>query len=133
MSLPSDPGERKGLPLWDYMFGYFPDTFLAEVAVAVAGNKQHNPGERLHWAREKSSDQLNTALRHQFDYGTGTKKDTDGCWHLAKAIWRLRAQLQLDIEADRREQAARAHMSELKATLYASAASFDDPLGLGLF
>jgi hypothetical protein len=101
MSLPTDNVKRKALPIWDYLFGYFPDAFLAEVGVAVAGNDQHNPGERLHWAREKSTDQLNTAFRHQFDYAKGVKKDTDGQWHLAKAIWRLKAQLQLDIEAER--------------------------------
>jgi hypothetical protein len=67
------------------------------------GNEQHNPGEPLHWAREKSTDQMNTAFRHQLDYATGVKKDTDGQWHLAKAIWRLSAQLQLDIEAEERE------------------------------
>ena len=99
--LPTDDKERKALPLWDFMFGYFPDAWLAVVDVAVQGNKQHNPGERLHWARGKSMDQLNTAFRHQFDYGTGTKLDSDGVPHLAKAIWRLMAQLQLDIEAER--------------------------------
>lgn len=101
MSLPTDNAARKALPLWDYMFGYFPDAFLAEVEVAVAGNDQHNKGEPLHWAREKSTDQLNTALRHQMDYAKGVKKDIDGTWHLAKAIWRLKARLQLDIEEDR--------------------------------
>jgi|ERR1017187_3613876 hypothetical protein len=99
--LPTDNAKRKGLPLWDYLFNYFFDAFMAEVDVAVKGNQQHNPGESLHWAREKSTDQLNTALRHQADYAQGQKKDTDGCWHLAKAIWRLKAQLQLDIEAER--------------------------------
>jgi hypothetical protein len=101
VSLPTDNAARKALPLWDYMFGYFPDAFLAEVEVAVAGNDQHNKGEPLHWAREKSTDQLNTALRHQMDYAKGVKKDIDGTWHLAKAIWRLKARLQLDIEEDR--------------------------------
>lgn len=99
--LPTDDKERKALPLWDFMFGYFPDAWLAVVDVAVQGNKQHNPGEKLHWARGKSMDQLNTAFRHQFDYGTGTKRDSDGVPHLAKAVWRLMAQLQLDIEAER--------------------------------
>jgi hypothetical protein len=88
------------------MFGYFPDAWLAVVGVAVAGNQQHNPGERLHWARGKSADQMNTAFRHIFDYGTGTKIDTDGQPHLAKAAWRLLAQLQLDIEAQRLTDAA---------------------------
>lgn len=102
MTLPTDYQERKDLPLYDFMFQYFPDAWLAVVQVAVAGNKQHNPGEPLHWARGKSMDQMNTAFRHIFDYGTGTSIDTDGCHHLAKAAWRLMAQLQLDIEAERK-------------------------------
>ncbi len=101
MTLPTTDAERKALPIFSYVFTYFPDALLAEVGVAVAGNNQHNPGQPLHWAREKSKDQMNTAMRHIWDYGTGTKKDTDGQWHLAKAIWRLKAQLQLDIEAER--------------------------------
>jgi hypothetical protein len=72
---------------------------MAVANVAIAGNLQHNPGEKLHWAREKSADQMNTAFRHMLDYAQGTKVDTDGQYHLAKAIWRLSAQLQLDIEA----------------------------------
>jgi hypothetical protein len=101
MTLPTDDANRKALPLYDFMFSYFPDAWLAVVNVAVAGNVQHNPGETLHWARHKSKDQMNTAFRHIFDYGTGTKVDTDGQHHLAKAIWRLMAQLQLDIEFNR--------------------------------
>ena len=101
MTLPTDPALRKKLQLFTYMFGYFPDAWLAEVDVARTGNEQHNPGEPLHWARDKSTDQMNAAFNHLFDYGEGQKKDTDGCWHLAKAIWRLKAQLQLDIEAEK--------------------------------
>lgn len=101
MSLPADSIAREAFPIFSYTFTYFPDAYLAEVTAAVAGNDQHNPGEPLHWAREKSTDHMNKAFRHVWDYGTGVKKDTDGCWHLAKAIWRLKAQLQLDIEAER--------------------------------
>lgn len=104
--LPTDDKARKALPLWDFMFGYFPDAWLEVVKVAVEGNNQHNPGEKLHWARGKSMDQLNTAFRHQFDYGRGVARDSDGCYHLAKAVWRLMAQLQLDVEADRAATAA---------------------------
>lgn len=102
-SLPTEDKARKRLQLWTFLMEYFPDTFLAVVEVAIAGNEQHNPGQPLHWAREKSKDQLNPAFRHQWDYGRGVKKDTDGQWHLAKAIWRLSAQLQLDIEEERRK------------------------------
>lgn len=97
--LPEGYDERKALPLYTFMFGYFPQAWLAVVDVAVAGNKQHaNEGPAIRWAREKSTDQMNCAFRHIFDYGTGTAVDTDGQYHLAKAIWRLMAQLQLDIE-----------------------------------
>lgn len=102
VGLPTEDKARKRLQLWTFMFEYFPDAWLAVVEVAIKGNEQHNPGEPLHWAREKSTDQMNTAFRHQWDYGRGIKKDTDGQWHLAKAIWRLSAQLQLDIEEERR-------------------------------
>lgn len=100
MKIPTDDAARKRLQFWTYLMEYFPDAFMAEVEVAVAGNEQHNRGQPLHWAREKSKDQMNTAFRHMLDYGSGVKKDTDGQWHLAKAIWRLKAQLQLDIEAE---------------------------------
>lgn len=100
--LPTEDKDRKALPLWTFFMEYFPDTFLAVANVSIRGNIQHNPGEPLHWAREKSTDQMNTAFRHMFDYGRGVKKDIDGQYHLAKAIWRLSAQLQLDIEAEKK-------------------------------
>jgi Domain of unknown function (DUF5664) len=100
MSLPTDDKARKALPIFDGVLMYFPDAALAVAAVSKAGNDQHNPGEPLHWAREKSTDQMNTALRHMMDHGMGNSKDTDGTWHLAKACWRLLAALQLAIEAE---------------------------------
>ena len=99
--LPEDPTTRKGMPITTGVLDYFP-LALAEVAVvSKAGNDQHNPGQPLHWAREKSKDQLNTAFRHLWDHKSGATKDTDGQYHLAKAIWRLKAELQLLIEKDR--------------------------------
>jgi len=98
--LPTDDKARKALPLWTFMMAYFPDAWLAVANVAIAGNEQHNPGEPLHWAREKSKDQMNTAFRHMWDHGRGVQKDTDGQYHLAKAIWRLSAELQLMIEKE---------------------------------
>jgi hypothetical protein len=103
MTLPTTDADRKALPLYDGTFGYFPDA-LAEVArVSMIGNAQHNPGEPLHWAREKSTDQRNTAFRHTVDHNSGTTHDTDGTWHLAKSIWRQLAELQLAIEAKRKQ------------------------------
>src|SRR5574341_755406 len=93
--------ERKKWQIWSFLLEYFPDAFLAVVDVAIKGNNQHNPGQLLHWSREKSTDQMNTAIRHAWDYSRGLIKDTDGCYHLAKAIWRLSAELQLQIEKEK--------------------------------
>lgn len=98
--LPTTDAERKALPLWTGVVMYFPDALLAVAAVSKAGNDQHNPGEPLHWQRDKSTDQMNTASRHMLDHSLGNRKDEDGTYHLAKAAWRLLAALQLAIEAD---------------------------------
>ncbi len=99
MALPTDDKARKELPVFTGPLMYFPDA-IAEVArVCKIGNDQHNPGEPMHWARGKSMDQMNTALRHMMDHGTGNTKDGDA-YHLAKAAWRILAELQLTIERD---------------------------------
>jgi len=69
--------------------------------VSKLGNDQHNPGEPLHWARGKSTDQMDTAARHMVDHGVGDTRDADGAYHLAKAAWRILAELQLTIEKER--------------------------------
>lgn len=100
MGLPTDDKARKALPIFTGVMMYFPDAIAAVAQVSKVGNDQHNPGEPLHWAREKSTDQMNTAQRHMIDHGRRNLKDTDGTYHLAKAIWRLCAELQLTIEKE---------------------------------
>lgn len=94
---------RKEIPVYFYLTRYFPKALVAIVRVCVAGNKQHNkdldPAD-IHWARGKSTDQLNTALRHIMDHGTMGPLDDDGEYHLAKAAWRIKAALELQIEED---------------------------------
>lgn len=93
--LPTDPAERKRIPIASGVLDYFPAA-LAEVArVSFAGNEQHNPGEPLHWARGKSMDQADTLVRHLMERGT---VDTDGMRHSAKMAWRALALLQLELE-----------------------------------
>lgn len=103
MSLPTDAQARKATPIWTGFVMYFPDVLAAVAEVSRLGNEQHNPGEPLHWAREKSTDQMNTAFRHMLDYAQGNRYDTDGSRHLAKAIWRLCAELQVDMEREQVE------------------------------
>jgi hypothetical protein len=114
--LPKGYDARKAIPLFDFLTKYFPLAIVEVTKIAVAGNAQHNPGEPLHWARGKSMDQLNTAMRHIFDHGMGTVYDTEPAeveaaiggktMHLAKAAWRLLAEIQLLCEAREREEAA---------------------------
>lgn len=96
-SLPTDPAERKKYPMATGLLDYFPDA-LAEVShISWHGNNQHNPGQPLNWARGKSQDEADTAVRHLSQRGT---RDVDGLRHTAKAAWRVLALLQKEIEVD---------------------------------
>jgi len=96
--LPDDSQERKGIPIATGVLDYFPDA-LAEVAViSKAGNDKHNPGEPLHWARDKSTDHPDCLIRHFLDRGS---RGNDGLRHSAQMAWRALAILQLEIEAER--------------------------------
>jgi len=95
--LPSEPAARKAVPICTGVLDYFPDA-LAEIArVSKAGNDQHNPGQPLHWAKEKSRDEADALIRHLLDRGF---VDTDGQRHSAKLAWRALALLQREIETD---------------------------------
>lgn len=95
--LPADAAKRKEIPIGAGVLDYFPAA-LAEIAkVSFEGNKQHNPGQSLHWARGKSQDQYDTMIRHSLDRGTF---DIDGQRHSAKMAWRALAILQLELEAE---------------------------------
>ena len=95
--LPTDAAERKSVPLANGLLYYFPNA-LAEVArVSKRGNDQHNRGERLHWAMEKSTDHADCILRHLIDAGT---VDNDGQRHTAKVAWRALALLETELLAE---------------------------------
>lgn len=93
--LTTNSDERKDLPLATGVLDYFPDA-IAEIArLSKAGNDKHNPGEPLHWAREKSNDHADCIIRHLMDRGG---EDTDGFLHDVKVAWRALAMLQLALE-----------------------------------
>ena len=98
MPLPTDREERNALQIWDGCLMYFPDVWAEIAKVSAAGNKQYGFGGPLRWERSISTDHMNKVIRHCLDHGTGNVLDSDGTYHLAKAIWRLCAQLQLTIE-----------------------------------
>ena len=91
----SDAKQRKATPITTGVLDYFP-LAIAEIArVSKAGNDQHNPGQPLHWAREKSTDHADCIVRHLLDRGT---LDSDGQRHTAKVAWRALALLQVELE-----------------------------------
>lgn len=94
--LPSDSAERKMCPIVTGVLDYFPRA-IAEVArVSFVGNEKHNPGEPLHWARDKSTDHADCVGRHLIDRG---KFSADGLRHTAQLVWRALALLELEMEA----------------------------------
>lgn len=98
-TLPSDAKARKGTPIYSGFIKYFP-LAIAEVArVSQAGNDQHNPGKPLHWDRSKSGDELDAASRHLVEAGSF---DSDGQRHSAKLAWRAMANLQKELEGERK-------------------------------
>lgn len=93
--LPTAPAERKATPIATGVLDYFPKA-LAEIArVSKVGNDQHNPGEPLHWAREKSTDEADALIRHFLERG---KIDSDGVRHSGKMAWRALALLEKELE-----------------------------------
>ncbi len=100
--LPTDSKERKDVPVFSGCLAYFPDA-LAEVArLSKAGNDKHNPGQPLHWSRDKSNDHLDCIARHLLD--AGVVDEEDGFYHDVKVAWRALANLQVLLESKRCQQ-----------------------------
>ena len=92
--------DRKERPLFRGLMQYFPDACMEVAYCSWKGNEQHNPGEPMHWARGKSTDQEDCIVRHLLERGTF---DDDGIRHSAKVAWRALAMLQLELEAAREQ------------------------------
>lgn len=96
MTLPTDKAERKQHPIYSGLLRYFPRACAAVANCSWVGNEQHNPSEPLHWAREKSADHHDCAIRHLMEAGS---VDDDGVRHIVKAAWRTFAAAELELEA----------------------------------
>ena len=88
--------ERKQTPVFSGVINYFPDAICEVAKCSRIGNEQHNKGEPLHWAREKSTDEPDALLRHLMQYD---EIDDDGMLHATKVAWRALALLQRTLEA----------------------------------
>lgn len=97
----ADAAERKAAPVYSGVVRYFPDALVEVARLSKIGNDQHNPGQPLHWAKEKSTDEHDALMRHLIQAGT---RDTDGVRHSAKVAWRALAALQRELDAERAGQ-----------------------------
>ena len=87
---------RKNTPLYSGCIAYFPDALEAVARLSKFGNDKHNPGEPLHWSRDKSADHADCVARHLKDHG---KVDpTSKFSHTVGLAWRALALLQVEIE-----------------------------------
>ena len=90
---------RKQTPIFTGVLNYFPDAIREVAKCSYAGQQQHNPDKPLAWDRSKSGDELDALSRHLLEAGT---IDTDGIRHSAKVAWRALANLQKEIEKDKK-------------------------------
>jgi hypothetical protein len=90
--LPVDSQERKEIPIFSGVLNYFPLAVAAVARVSKRGNDKHNPGEPLHWAREKSTEHADCIARHLIDIET--LNDAGEYEDAAALAWRALAKLQ---------------------------------------
>lgn len=96
MPLPTDNKLRKMIRAFQGFVCYFPDAIAACANLSRIANEQHNPGERMHWAKEKSTDELDSLMNHLLDIAAKgpESRDADGILDAVKVFWRAGANLQ---------------------------------------
>ena len=82
----SDAGRRE-YPLCTGLLEYFPRACAETAHHSHIGNEQHNPGEPLHWAKEKSIGRGDQIVRHLMD-GKTAKDRAEAIHHFAGMCWR---------------------------------------------
>lgn len=106
--LPAQPGywlasltsaERKEIQIERGLYAYFPDALALVARHSVRSNAKHNPGQPVHWAREKSTDQGDCLARHHIAVAVDADAKDGGQFEIICRAWRALADLQLWAEA----------------------------------
>jgi hypothetical protein len=102
----SNSARRKAQPLFSGCMMYFPDALLAVSEHSRKANEKHNPGQPMHWSKEKSKDHADCIARHLLDIGPNwTDLDPElGSLHATALAWRALALLQTVIERQKRAE-----------------------------
>ena len=87
--------QRKEYPITTGCLDYFRDALLYISHVSYKGNQKHNPGEPLHWARGKSTDEPDALGRHLV---AREIVDDNGLLEAGEMAWRALALLQKLLE-----------------------------------
>ena len=95
----SEAQQRKETPVFSGVIQYFPKALQEVARCSFIANEQHNPGTKMHWDRSKSGDELDALTRHLIEAGT---VDTDGIRHSTKVAWRALANLEKELENDKK-------------------------------
>ena len=101
-SLTSD--ERKEVAVSRGLFVYFPDALALIARHSVRSNEKHNPGQPVHWAREKSTDHEDCIARHSIAVAIDPNSLDGREPHVVCRAWRALAALQLWVEAQKRRK-----------------------------
>jgi hypothetical protein len=94
--LPTDSKARKEMPIYSGVVAYFPRSLGAIAQLSFESNEKHNPGEPLHWSKDKSNDHRDCIMRHLIE--AGTRDPDDGFLHDVKLAWRALANLETVLE-----------------------------------
>lgn len=99
-TLPTDSDARKDVPMFSGCLRYFPAALAGVANTSKLGNDKHNPGEEMHHARGKSTDQGDCILRHltdvedlkaALDRGDTTVTPQDILIEVNQLVWRALA------------------------------------------
>ena len=112
--LPTDDATRKRIKVFQGFFQYFPDAVAAIAELSCLCNEQHNPGESVHWAKEKSTEELDSQARHLLGIASEgpLARDVDGILEATKNAWRACANLQRLADAGHNIFAERVSLTE---------------------
>lgn len=94
MALPTNPQERKDIPVYNGFVRYFPDAIAAIAQLSLIANEQHSPGTEMHWDKDASKDELDALMRHLLENNHELSRDREGVLHMVKVGWRAMANLQ---------------------------------------
>lgn len=90
--------ERKQAAMFRGLLAYFPDALAMVARHSVRSNEKHNPGQSVHWSREKSTDHDDCIIRHSAAIAADPLAQDDGQYEVVCRAWRALAALQVWIE-----------------------------------